>query len=373
MEAKYKRIKNLIKSDILSGLTVPHQKISSENELMRQFNVSRHTVRLAIGELVSEGWLYREQGAGTFCADRTNLKDAEVVDEHSEKNIAIVTTFISEYIFPSIIRGAEAYLSEQGYRVSIFNTNNQYQIEREILDKILLNNYAGVIIEPANSSAPNPNLKYYLNLEREKIPYVMINAVYDELEPVSFMMDDIKGGYMQTKHLIELGHKDIVCIYKTDDSQGRKRLKGFIKAHRESNLTLNPQNIITYTSGNEMTEPVRCLSKLLDNKYNKPTAVVCYNDQLVMRVMDYIRKKGLCIPEDLSIVGYDDSILAEVSEVKLTSVIHPKQTLGWDAAKAVTCMIKKKSMKDKKLSCLYEPELNIRQSTLQLSEKLLLS
>nr|WP_314733347.1 GntR family transcriptional regulator [Anaerobacillus sp. CMMVII] len=72
METKYSMVKQNLKSKILDGTFTSQQRISSENELMKEFEVSRHTIRMAIGELVSEGWLYREQGAGTFVADRLN-------------------------------------------------------------------------------------------------------------------------------------------------------------------------------------------------------------------------------------------------------------------------------------------------------------
>ena len=68
---KYKVIKEAILSKILEGSITPHMKVGSESELMRKYKVSRQTVRMAIGELVSEGYLYRRQGAGTFCAERS--------------------------------------------------------------------------------------------------------------------------------------------------------------------------------------------------------------------------------------------------------------------------------------------------------------
>ncbi|GGB32879.1 hypothetical protein GCM10011409_07900 [Lentibacillus populi] len=68
---QYNTVKHTIKSKIMDGTYTPHQKVSSESELMKEFGVSRHTVRLAIGDLVTTGWLYREQGSGTFCADRS--------------------------------------------------------------------------------------------------------------------------------------------------------------------------------------------------------------------------------------------------------------------------------------------------------------
>lgn len=115
------------------------------------------------------------------------------------------------------------------------------------------------------------------------------------------------------------------------------------------------------------------MKKLLNNKLDRPTAVVCYNDQLVLRLMDYLREEGLKIPEDLSFVGYDDSLLSAISEVKLTSVIHPKSRLGLDAAKAIISMIKKNDgIRSNRggISKLYEPELQIRQSTIRLNKNL---
>jgi len=98
MKTKYSIVKDSIKSKILDGTYQPHQKISSESELMKEFGVSRHTVRMAIGDLVTKGWLYSKQGSGTFCADRTE-SEFQMKANHS-KNIAIVTTYISDYIFP---------------------------------------------------------------------------------------------------------------------------------------------------------------------------------------------------------------------------------------------------------------------------------
>src|SRR5690606_14205285 len=152
----------------------------------------------------TEGWLYRQQGSGTICADRSAEENKNA--NTNSKNIAIVTTYISDYIFPSIIRGAEARLSESGYQVSLFSTNNDVANEKDIIMKILSQYFDGVIVEPTKSAYSNPNINFYLEMERLGIPYLMIHAYYDELEPVRIIMDDEQGGYMQTEHLIKLGH-----------------------------------------------------------------------------------------------------------------------------------------------------------------------
>ncbi|WP_163538520.1 GntR family transcriptional regulator [Gracilibacillus sp. YIM 98692] len=367
MQTKYNIVKQAIKSKILDGTFQPHQKISSESELMKQFNVSRHTVRLAIGDLVNQGWLYREQGAGTFCADRSKEDKSSFIKQN---NIAIITTYISDYIFPSIIRGAESYLSDHGYQVSLFSTNNDHGNERRFLESILTQHFDGVIIEPTRSALTNPNINYYLNLERQNIPYLMINAYYDELEPFHLVMDDEKGGFIQTEHLIELGHQNIVGFFKNDDIQGTKRMKGYLKAHRKHGIELSPNNIVTYNTEEKSTKPVELLEKFLEEPQEKrPTAIVCYNDELAIKLLDIIRKFHLRVPQDISIVGFDDSFMAEVTEVKLTTVKHPQSEMGELAAKAVLDMIKRsrgpRSNTEKDM-VLFEPELVVRHSTARL-------
>jgi len=370
MKTKYSIVREHILSKILDGTFIPNQKISSESELMKEFDVSRHTVRLAIGDLVSQGYLYREQGAGTFCADRT-LKESPI-NGLNQKNIAIMTTYISDYIFPSIIRGAESYLSRNGYQVSLFSTNNDHEKERHFLEKILTQNFDGVIIEPTQSSISNPNINYYLNLERLNIPYLMINSYYDELEPLSITMDDEKGGYLQADHLIQLGHKKIAGFFKTDDIQGTKRMKGYLKAHRNNGNTINPNYIVTYNTGEKETKPRDALIRLLElPDEERPTAIVCYNDELSLNLMDVIRERNLVVPDNISIVGFDDSFLAQISEVKLTTIAHPLSNMGQKAAEMILQLVKEKNkqVNDGKTieSIVYEPKLVVRNSTQTIS------
>ncbi|MGJ9382270.1 GntR family transcriptional regulator [Salipaludibacillus neizhouensis] len=365
MGTKYNYVKNNIRSKLLEGFIIAHQKIGSENELMKEYHVSRHTIRKAIDDLVNEGLLYRKQGAGTFCADRSLHVDRS---QESGKNIAVITTYFSDYIFPSIIRGIEGFLSEKGYHMTVFSTNNNPEQEKRCLESILSQNYDGLIVEPTKSALPNPNINYYLNIERVGIPYVMINAYYEELEPVHIMIDDILGGMKQTEHLIDLGHKHIVGIFKNDDIQGTKRMKGFIKAHRKANLPISPHNIITYTTETKHEEPHQKLKKLLQGKELSPTGIVCYNDELALKFLDIVREMELTTPNDISIVGYDDSFLSVASEVKLTTITHPKVDMGVAAGKKIIQLIQCKQensslIKEAESSIIYTPELVLRNST----------
>ncbi|WP_026567988.1 GntR family transcriptional regulator [Bacillus sp. UNC41MFS5] len=364
MQKKTKQLllKDTIKEWITNGEIKPGEKIYSENELVKMFSVSRHTVRQAVGDLVHEGWLYREQGAGTFCSNRmidTQDPSPKLSRAANSKNIGVITTYISDYIFPSIIKGIESYLAEKGYSLTFSCTDNNLEKEKQCLQSMLSRNVDGLIIEPTRSSSFNPNINYYLELEQLKIPYLMINQFYPQLNPPHLMVNDDKGGFIATEHLIKLGHKKILGIFKSDDLQGVHRMQGYIQAHRENNLSLSPDLILTFSTG-ELDYLRRKLEDLLTSNDSRPTGIICYNDQVALFILNILRDLNLKVPEDISIVGYDDSYLVEATETKLTSVSHPKMQMGIEAAKWIVAAVESQNTKH---STVYEPELVIRNST----------
>jgi GntR family transcriptional regulator of arabinose operon len=359
--AKYKQIKEEIKSWILDGTIEPDQKISSENELAEKFGVSRQTARLAITELVHEGWLYREQGRGTFCAVRPAAADFSI-NQNQNKTVGIITTYLSDYIFPRIIREAEAYLSERGYSILLASTNNDVELERKHVQNMIDNGVGGLIVEPTKSAVSNPNLDMYRRLDESRIPFVMINAYYPELEPPHIVMDDEAGGCMAVKHLIEQGHRRIAGLFKTDDMQGVYRKEGFIRAHTEYNVPINHDLIITFSTEEKQEKPLTAVREILQLEESAPTALFCYNDEIALHILDVVRDFHIKVPEELSIVGYDDSQLAEASEVKLTSVKHPKEEMGEAAAKLLLDMIEGRVKRQPNPSVIFGPELIVRKS-----------
>lgn len=358
---KYNMVKEKITEWVTSGKVKPGDKIYSENELVKMFGVSRHTIRQAVGDLVHEGWLYREQGAGTFVSHRqTPSANSSISSIKGTKNIGVITTYISDYIFPSIIKGIESYLTTKGYSLTFACTDNDVEKEKQCLQTMLSRNVDGLIVEPTKSSTFNPNINFYLELEQNQIPYLMINQFYSQLSPPHLIVDDELGGFIATEHLIKLGHQRIIGLFKSDDLQGINRMKGFIQAYKEFSVPFFPDMVINYSTENQVHFPLEKLKELFDS-HDKPTAIVCYNDQLAIQVIHFLRSLNLTIPEDVSIIGYDDSFLTEASEVKLTSVSHPKMEMGMEAAKWIVDAVEKKNSVPP--SVVYKPKLVIRNST----------
>lgn len=353
---KYQQLKEYIIETIKSSKLSPGDKIDSENELAERFDISRHTIRQAIGELVNEGWLYRAQGKGTYVNRRPdeNFKNT--------KTIGVVTTYLNDYIFPSIVRGIYSVLSENGYSIVLGCTYNQHEKERTCVENILGQDIAGLIVEPTKSALPNPNIDVYKNFGKLGIPVLFMHGCYRYLDYSYVVEDDVFAGYLATKHLIDLGHEKIAGVFKMDDIQGHCRFSGFQRAHLEAGMQISDSRISWFETDDMETKFTENDSSIHDI-LSQCTAVVCYNDQIAVKIMDSIRRIGLNIPDNISVVSFDDSQLAQASDVKLTTVAHPKEKLGEEAGRAIINMVER--TKDY-YDITMQPELIVRGSTKQL-------
>lgn len=356
---KYQKLKDYIIAAIKSKELNVGDKIYSENELAEKLEISRHTVRQALGELVNEGWLYKIQGKGTF----VNKEPMSV--SNNSKTIAVITTYLSDYIFPSIIRGIDSVLSVNGYSISLSCTYNQHEKERLCLENLLNQNIAAIVVEPTKSALPNPNIDLYKRFSDLGIPILFIHGCYRELNCSYVVEDDMEAGYSATKHLINLGHEKIGGIFKIDDIQGHLRFSGFQKANYENLIKTSDSRIVWFETS-DIENNFESKGTILEKLLYDCTAIVCYNDQIALKVMDIARQKNLNVPENISLVSFDDSQLAVASETKLTTIAHPKEALGEEAARAIINMINKSQHY---YEIKMKPELIVRGSTKNLCIK----
>ena len=353
---KYLQLKHEILSWLHRGERKPHELLPSENELAARFGMSRQTVRQTLAKLEQEGYLYRQRGKGTFVAPPHFAKAGGAAGTA----VGIVTTYISDYIFPHIVRGAEAVLRARGMGLYLSSTDNDKDRERESLRMMLDRGVGGLIIEPTKSAEGNPNLDQYLAFRYRGVPFVMINARYPELDCPCLVVDDEAGAYAATEHVIRLGHRRIAGFFKTDDLQGTRRMKGYLRAMKRYGVPILPDGVVTYASHNKWTYPVGKAGQLL-RREERPTAIVCYNDELAVALLRAVREAGLAVPDDLSIVGFDDSTLAQAAEVKLTTLTHPKTEMGERAAEMLLRLMADPTYEAEDV--IYTPELVVREST----------
>jgi len=351
MKPKYQLIIDDIKSHILSGTYKPGDRIPSEYVLQENYQVSRQTVRKAILELSNEGFLRSEKGSGTYVSTHYRSKAGV---RSMNKTIGVITTYISDYIFPSIIRGIESRLNEDNYSLLLASTNNDIEQEKKALEMMLSYGVDGLIVEPTRSNVYNPNIAYYLSFKEQDVPLVMINAYYEELEVPFFCLDDVQSSYLATRELITKGHSQIGIIAKMDDLQGKYRMKGFIKALGEAKLRFQQEHVLSFDTATKADLSAN-LEVYLNEHRDDVTAIVCYNDEVGLEVVNVCRKLGISIPDDLSIIGQDNSYIAKNANIQLTTLTHPQEQMGRDAADWVIKSLQGK--KDLPTKTYYQPEL----------------
>jgi GntR family transcriptional regulator, arabinose operon transcriptional repressor len=355
---KYEQLKERLRTRILHGELRPGDRLPSETALMIEHGCSRYTVRQAVGDLVTEGWLDRKHGSGTFvCPQGAGPRRPALV--------GVVTTYISEYIFPSIVRGIERSLSERGYGVLLASTDNRRESEPACLELMLSHNVAGLIIEPAQSALPNPDLRPYRELIARSIPFVMLHGTYPGLVAPSVTVDDFAGAYQLADHLIGLGHSEIAAIVKGDDVQGVERERGVVTALRDHGITPRPEWLCHYTTCERETCGAEFVQQMLTSR-PRPTALYCYNDQIALQVMQALEEAGLRVPDHMSVVGFDDSPLLATTKIPLTTAAHPKEEMGREAAQLLYELLEGGSRRYHR-SVRYLPGLVVRSSTARIA------
>ncbi|MBF0795418.1 GntR family transcriptional regulator [Mammaliicoccus lentus] len=328
-EPKYKLIAFQLKDKIINNEYEYGKTIPSEKKLQEQYNVSRYTIRQAIDLLVQDGYIIKKKGLGSIVSDNYLKKTNH---DTSTKKIGVIVTYLSDYIFPSIIRGIEKILGANGYSLILASTNNTHAGERRCLEMMIEQGVQGLIVEPTKSNVFNPNLSFYSLLKSKEIPVLMINACYEELNIPYISIDDTKSGFLATSYLLDEGHDDIVLITKIDDMQGKFRMKGYIEAFEDKGAIFKGENIFTYTTETKDKVLDLIINELLNHEIN-PTAFVCYNDDIAYSFIKRLKENGKCVPDDYSVVGEDNSILSQLEDISLTTTSHPQENLGVEAAR----------------------------------------
>ena len=348
---KYQEISDWLREGISNGRCRPGDRLTSEPSLCEKFGVSRQTVRSAIAILEKEGLVVRRQGSGTYVS--------HFLSGAGRKKISLLFTYADDYIFPAIISGVEEVLSKQGHRMSLSLTHNKVENERSQLLSLLGDNIDGLLVEAVKSALPNPNLDLYSELAARGVPILFLNACHNRLNPNYILNSDEAGGRLAARHLIENGHKKIGGIFKHDDLQGAYRYKGFATELYAQNLHLHENHILWYSTETlgQLFFPEK--PDFLLDRLKGATAVVCYNDQVAVRFIQACTRAGINIPDDFSVVSFDNSNLCGIASVPLTSITHPGPEMGRLAAQTLLKMI---HTPKQEIHHVYQPELVVRAS-----------
>lgn len=332
MAPKYQQLAQYLREQIEAGAYAKTGLLPTEKAIAEEQQLSRQTVRQALAVLVQEGLIEKRQGSGSHIR---NVPIRESVS--APRNVAVLTTYISDYIFPSILREVESVLSANHCTTLVFATKNQISNERRILSTLLeLPQLDGLLVEGTKTCLPNPNLDLYRQLIGRGIPLVFLNGNYAELTgTVSVLDDNYGGGYALVEYLYNKGHRQIAGIFKSDDIQGHRRYAGFADAMRDFGLSMQDTHILWYGTEEKerfFSSQSRAIPEVLLKFLEGCSAVVCYNDEVASRLINTLLKRSVAIPEQLAVVSFDNSQYSELSPVRITSLSHGHINTGHVAA-----------------------------------------
>ncbi len=362
----YVQFLNQLRHLILSGEWPPGSKLPSENELRRQLNISRSTIRQALSHAEAEGLIKKVPGKGTFVADAP-------FGMNSKRLLGYITfDFLSDFQ-RQLLSGAESAAKIKGYRILFNHSNRDVNEENRLLDQLLEDKVDGILIWP--SLAADPTRRLFQISAEGSVPVVLLDRSLPGLSHCDYVTsDNFSGAYAAVQHLIELGHQRIVFLSRPilQLQPISERLRGYEQAMRDAGLpVLRPwlvgvedQEMGTRYALREYSmaqgEEIEQIVNYLQQK-PRPTAIFAMNDLMALQVLKAAGRLGLHIPHDLSLVGFDDHDIAAYLETPLTTVAQNTYSLGRRAAEILIQRVEGYSGPSRKE--ILPTHLRVREST----------
>jgi len=283
------------------------------------------------------------------------IRNAAAVALRTKKTgtIGVVIADNRNPFYAEVLNGMEEAAREKNYHIILANTQRDYKKEEEAINLLLAKRVDGLLITPVQDR--DDDIKKLIDAN---IPFVIVGRDFENIEVEAVYNDEVKGGFLATEYLIKKGHKRIALVdgflYK---SPARGRLEGYKKALKKYGIPLDDDLLsvgdIDVKDGYERTKQL--FEKELDF-----TAIFAYNDMMAFGAMQAIQEKGLRIPQDIGLVGYDDIPFSSLISPPLTTIRLKKQELGIESVKLLFSRINRGHKKTKKV--MLGVELQIRES-----------
>lgn len=272
--------------------------------------------------------------------------------------VGLVVPDLLHPFFAEVAKSLSDALRASGYYLIVSCSEEDPDIEEQEVDHLLARGLDALIIASCRST-----VDLFFRIEKHKKPYVLIDRTLPGLTANFVGVDDEAVGRLATKHLIDMGCKRIAHIRGPETSTGVRRVEGYKQALKQAKLAIDDAYIIAEPKGDVETKRrgAEAMRQLLSLK-PRPDGVFCFNDPLAMGAMNYALDQGVCIPEDLAVIGcgnlhYDDSL-----RVPLSSIDQHSAQIGERAARVTLAILSSKVPPGPEVVVL-RPQLIVRSST----------
>jgi LacI family transcriptional regulator len=338
-----------------------NKKSATIYDISKKLNVSVATVSRALNDhpRISEATkdLVRKT-AKEMNYKQNNL--AKALKSGETKNVGIIVPYINTNFFSSVIRGIEEELSPHGYHVIICQSHEDVNIEKRHLNTLLNAQVDGIFMSLSKTTLDTEHIKNIL--DTSNTPIIFFDRKKDIAGISTVTIDDYRGGYIATEHLIREGYKNI-CHFAGDLNLEiyQNRLNGYKQALSDHHLTVKNENIIT--TGSSIDAGIEAI-KTLWNKKSIPDAIFSSSDFAALGACQELKKRKIKIPQEVAVIGFSNEPFTQFMELSMSSVDQTPVTMGKMAGQVFIESVKENGSGisiEKKV--VLTPQIHIRQSS----------
>ncbi len=328
------QLREIIKGQIESGELKAGELVPSEKELVERYQISRGPIRQAYQQLVNEGLLSRARGKGTFVSIPGNTHSPGVSDPSSTISF-VLNCDTAEAMSSYFVSSVQSLAFERGYEARIFGAKGETESDDAYIARVCRANSAGVLLMP-DPTVPkeNVNLEMCRRFDELQIPYVLID-LYLPKKPSHFVCSDNReGGRLLGSYLKQMGHRCIAAISDCINSSTQDRLTGLAEGLGSDNTEL-----FSYVYKLSSEED---LEGKIDNVLShpqRPTAIYASCDWIASNILRILKSQGIRVPDDISLVGFDDLDFVQFITPPLTTVRQDFEGVGREALKTLLDVI----------------------------------
>jgi len=281
---------------------------------------------------------------------------AQSLRTRSTKLIGIIIPAITNPIYARILLAVENQVHEAGFDLLLGHTLNQPEREEAVIRRMIARRVNGLLLFPVHRLEAES--KAYDELRRHRLPTVLLGpppVPYADFP--SIQAEDVEGSSQATRHLIELGHRDIAYLVGPRASVwSQERFQGYQKALRDAGLPLDDR--LVFQAGGTIEEGTQAALQMIKEGV-QATAVQAVNDLVAIGAANALLDHGVCIPQDVSIVGFGNVLTSNFFRVPLTTVRQPKHSMGLAAMEMLQALIRGEQPESRHLTT----SLLVREST----------
>ena len=321
---KYQYVRDHLLAEITSGRLAPGEALPPETKLAEMLGLSRNTVRLALGDLESQGAIYRVQGRGTFVST-----DQQRQSHKSLHAFALVAPVLNVFFYPSLVAGFEASCSSASYQTFVRSSMNDVYRQGDQILQFIDQRISGLAIVPV---ALHPTPPYQIRqLHENHIPVVYCHRAVAGVSAPCVTWSAEAVGHAAGKELLQLGHRRILSLFPYEGEMASRYVSGLKEAFAEFKLEL-PDVLVRYHGtvdhGPESLNRVRSVLHEILSSPERPTAIFCGNQTDAEHVYLLASDFGLRVPNDLSIIHFGGTQRSGALAQKLACVAVDEHELG---------------------------------------------